>query len=86
MAFLEAYQEGDIITGIPIKKIAGGLLVDVGGVGAFLPHSQVELTRPVDLDTYVGKEISAIILKIDETRRNVVISRRALLERDESGR
>ncbi|NBB94475.1 MAG: 30S ribosomal protein S1 [Planctomycetes bacterium] len=72
-------EEGDTISGTVSRKIKGGLLVDVG-VPAFLPASQVDIRRPSDIGEYIGKEIDAKILKIDEDRRNIVISRRRLIE------
>lgn len=72
-------NEGDVIVGKVTRRIKGGLLVDVG-VPVFLPASQVDVRRPGDVSEYIGREIEAKILKIDEERRNIVISRRKLLE------
>ncbi|MBN1437490.1 MAG: 30S ribosomal protein S1 [Sedimentisphaerales bacterium] len=72
-------NEGDVIKGKVTRRIKGGLLVDVG-VPVFLPASQVDVRRPGDVSEYIGREIKAKILKIDEERRNIVISRRKLLE------
>jgi small subunit ribosomal protein S1 len=76
---IENNNEGDTISGTVSRKIKGGLLVDIG-VPAFLPASQVDIRRPSDIGEYIGKEIDAKILKIDEDRRNIVISRRRLIE------
>ncbi len=76
---LDNNDEGDMITGRVSRKIKGGLLVDIG-VPAFLPASQVDIRRPSDIGEYIGKEIQAKILKIDKDRRNIVISRRRLIE------
>ena len=72
-------HEGDVVSGKVTRKIKGGLLVDIG-VQVFLPASQVDIRRPSDIGEYVDREIRAEILKIDETRRNIVISRRKLIE------
>ena len=72
-------SEGDVVSGVVTRKIKGGLLVDVG-VPTFLPASQVDIRRPGDIGEFVGKEIEAEILKIDKDRRNVIISRRKLME------
>jgi small subunit ribosomal protein S1 len=72
-------QEGDEVSGRVMRKIKGGLLVDIG-VPVFLPASQVDIRRPADIGIYIGKDIAAAILKIDTERRNIVISRRKLLE------
>jgi small subunit ribosomal protein S1 len=71
--------EGDVVTGMATRKIKGGLLVDIG-VPAFLPASQVDIRRPSDIGEFLGKEMQAKILKIDEDRHNIVISRRKLIE------
>ncbi|MHC4561792.1 MAG: 30S ribosomal protein S1 [Planctomycetota bacterium] len=75
--------EGDSVTGKVTRKIKGGLLVDIG-VPAFLPASQVDIRRPGDISEFIGKEIEAQILKIDEDRRNIVVSRRKLIEEQRS--
>ncbi len=76
---VETTNEGDVVTGRVLRKIKGGLLVDIG-VPVFLPASQVDIRRPADVGEYIGKEIEAKILKIDKERRNIVISRRKLIE------
>ena len=78
-AFRAKHREGDVVSGPVTRKIKGGLLVNVG-VGAFLPASQVDVRRPHDLGDYLGREVECAILVIDEARRNVVVSRRKLLE------
>ncbi|MBT7657140.1 MAG: 30S ribosomal protein S1 [Phycisphaerae bacterium] len=82
---LETYKEGDIVEGKGIRRIKGGILVDIG-VPAFLPASQIDVRRPGDVNEFIGNTIRAEILKIDEPRRNIVISRRTLIEneRDEA--
>ena len=61
------------------RKIKGGLLVNIG-VHVFLPASQVDIRRPPDIGLYLGKAIECKILTIDQARRNIVVSRRKLLE------
>ncbi|MDG2477110.1 MAG: 30S ribosomal protein S1 [Phycisphaerales bacterium] len=80
---LETKNEGDIVEGRGVRKIKGGLLVDIG-VPVFLPASQIDVRRPGDVGEFIGKIIRAEILKIDEDRRNIVISRRRVLERERS--
>lgn len=77
---IEDIGEGQIVTGTVIRKIKGGLLVDMG-VNVFLPGSQVDIRRPGDIGDFIGRVIQAEVLKIDDTRRNIVISRRSLIER-----
>jgi small subunit ribosomal protein S1 len=76
---LKTHQEGDVVRGVVQRKIKGGLLVDVG-VPVFLPASQVSLRRTADISEYIGKDIEARIIKIDEQRMNIVVSRRKLVE------
>ncbi len=74
-------NEGDIITGMVTRKIKGGLLVDIG-VPVFLPASQVDIRRPGDIADYIGRTVQCEVLKIDEQRRNIVVSRRSLIEKE----
>ncbi len=74
-------KENDVVEGKVMRKIKGGLLVDIG-VPVFLPASQVDVRRPADIGEYIGRVIKAQILKIDEPRRNIVISRRKLIEEE----
>jgi len=76
---MQSVHEGDVVTGTATRKIKGGLLVDIG-VNVFLPASQVDIRRPSDIGDYIGRTIQCIVLKIDESRRNIVVSRRALIE------
>ncbi len=78
---LETKKEDDVVEGKCMRKIKGGLLVDIG-VPVFLPASQVDIRRPSDIGAYIGKMIRAVILKVDEERRNIVISRRRLIEKE----
>ena len=76
---ISKYHEGDVVGGKVTRKIKGGLLVDIG-VNVFLPASQVDIRRPNDIAEYIDKDIQCMILKIDEGRRNIVVSRRKLIE------
>ncbi|EPP37723.1 30S ribosomal protein S1 [Chlamydia avium] len=72
-------DEGSIVKGQIIRKVKGGLIVDIG-MEAFLPGSQIDNKKIKNLDDYVGKVCEFKILKINVERRNVVVSRRELLE------
>ncbi len=76
---METVHEEDVVTGVVTRKIKGGLLVDIG-VNVFLPASQVDIRRPADIGDYIGRTIQCVVLKIDEARRNIVVSRRSLIE------
>ncbi|MBM4113542.1 MAG: 30S ribosomal protein S1 [Phycisphaerae bacterium] len=78
---LQTRKEGDVVEGKALRKIKGGLLVDIG-VPVFLPASQVDVRRPGDIGDYIGRTVRAMILKIDTERQNIVISRRKLIEEE----
>jgi small subunit ribosomal protein S1 len=73
------HKEGDVVSGTVTRKIKGGLLVNIG-VNVFLPASQVDIRRPADIGHYLGKTLECKIVVIDEARRNIVVSRRKLIE------
>jgi small subunit ribosomal protein S1 len=76
---ISTHQEGDVVRGQVMRKIKGGLLINIG-VNVFLPASQVDIRRPNDIAEFIGQDIECMILKIDEARRNIVVSRRRLIE------
>lgn len=80
---VDTTKEEDVVEGTVMRKIKGGLLVDIG-VPVFLPASQVDIRRPHNLDEFIGRKVRAEILKIDTERRNIVISRRKLVEHERS--
>ena len=73
------YKEGRPITGKIVSKVKGGLNVDIG-IKAFLPGSQIDVRPIKDLDKMVGQTCQVKIIKMDQKRSNVVVSRRALIE------
>jgi len=75
------HKEGDVVRGRVTRKIKGGLLMDIG-VPVFLPASQVSIRRAADISEFIGQEIEAKIIKIDESRMNIVVSRRKLIEEE----
>ncbi len=82
----KAFNEGTPIKGRVIDRIKGGLRVDVDGIAAFLPGSQVDI-RPIrNLDSLRGREIEASVIKLNRKRSNVVLSRKAVLEQRNAGR
>ncbi len=83
---VEAHNNNTCIEGTIVRKVKGGLTVDIGGCQAFLPGSQVDV-RPVrDLDRYIGETMEFEVLKYDRKRNNVVISRKTILEREQEDR
>jgi small subunit ribosomal protein S1 len=78
---IETHAEGDVVEGEIVKKIKGGLLVEIG-VPVFLPASQVDIRRVGDIGEWIGQHVRARIIKIDEERMNIVVSRRKLIEEE----
>jgi small subunit ribosomal protein S1 len=76
----ETFGAGQLIKGRVTKKVNGGYRVDIGGVEAFLPASQVSLQKTSDSDEYIEKIYQFKMIKLDRARSNVVISRRPVLE------
>ncbi|MDF2549173.1 MAG: rpsA [Chlamydiales bacterium] len=78
-------EEGSIVKGLVVRKVKGGLMVDIG-MEAFLPGSQIDNKRIKNLDDYIGRTYDFKILKINIDRKNVVVSRRELLEAERISR
>jgi len=74
-------KEGSIVQGKVMRKVKGGLMVDIG-MEAFLPGSQIDNKRIKNLDEYIDKTYDFKILKINTERKNIVVSRRELLEEE----
>lgn len=82
----KAYQEGRTVKGRVAETIKGGLRVDINGVSAFLPGSQVD-SRPIrHLDSFRGQEIEAKVIKLNRKRSNVVLSRKDVLDEQNKSR
>jgi small subunit ribosomal protein S1 len=75
-------EEGGIVKGLMKHRVKGGIIVDINGVEAFLPGSQIDIGPVRNMDDYIGQEYDVKILKINHERRNIVVSRRELLEED----
>jgi small subunit ribosomal protein S1 len=69
---------GDVVEGKVIKRVKGGLLVNIG-IEAFLPGSLIDFRAPVNMDSYLGKKIKCMIVNINHKRKNVVVSRKDVL-------
>ena len=82
---LTACEEGSMVTGKVKSKIRGGLLVNIG-VDAFLPASQIDVQPVRNLDDWLGKTLEFKVIKINSDRKNIVLSRRELLEEQRVGK
>ncbi|MBI5640244.1 MAG: 30S ribosomal protein S1 [Nitrospirae bacterium] len=78
----KAAQDGSVVEGTIIEKTKGGLTVDINGVNAFLPGSQIDIRITRDLDSLIGQKMAFRVLKINNKRSNVIISRRVILEEE----
>ena len=74
------HDTGEIITGKIVKRIKGGMVVDLNGVQAFLPGSQIDVRPVKDFDKYLDVEMDLKVVKFNEMRKNVVVSHKAILE------
>src|SRR3954462_11790038 len=81
-----AYENDEPVRGTLIKKIKGGVVVDLMGVDAFLPGSQIALRRVPNVDELLGQTFDFKIIKLNKRRRNIVVSRRVILEQERAGK
>ncbi len=78
----EAHDTGQVVEGKLVRKIKGGVVVDLYGVEAFLPGSQIALRQVQNVDALLGQTVQVKIIKLNKRRRNIVVSRRAVLEEE----
>jgi len=76
----EVHDTGEIIQGKIVRRIKGGMVVDLNGVQAFLPGSQIDVRPVKDFDRYLDTEMDLRVVKFNEFRKNVVVSHKAILE------
>ena len=81
-----AYESDMPVEGTLVKKIKGGVVVDLMGVDAFLPGSQIALRRVPNIDELLGHKYEFKIIKLNKRRRNIVVSRRVILEQERAGK
>lgn len=79
----ELYEKGEPIEVTPVERVKGGLVAYVEGQRAFLPASQVDLRRNVDLEAFVGQPIPVKIIELSRKKGRIILSRRVLLEEEE---
>ena len=77
---LERYHQDDVVNGTIGSVVRGGLIVNIDGVEAFLPGSQVDVTPVRDLTPYIGQTYDFKVIKISPERKNIIVSRRELIE------
>ena len=79
LKLMQIHKEEGTVNGTITRRIKGGLVVDVDGIQAFLPGSQIDVRPVQDFDNFLGKEMEFKVVKINQLRKNVVLSRKALL-------
>ncbi len=77
-----AFENDEVIEGIIKRRTKGGLIVDIFGIEAFLPGSQIDVKPIRDFDVFVGKKMELKVVKINYTNDNVVVSHKVLIEKD----
>ena len=80
----EAFEKEEIVTGTITRRIKGGVVVDLFGIEAFLPGSQIDLRQVPDLDALINQKMDFKVIKVNKIRRNIVVSRRVVLEQERS--
>ena len=80
LKLIEIHDKDETVMGTISRRIKGGMIVDVDGIQAFLPGSQIDVRPVQDFDQYLGKEMEFKVVKVNQLRKNVVLSRKALLE------
>ncbi len=78
----EIHDAGELVEGNIMRRIKGGVVVDIMGVDAFLPGSQIALRQVPDFDALIGTNMELKIIKLNKSRRNIVVSRRVVLEEE----
>jgi small subunit ribosomal protein S1 len=79
---VEKYEKNESMSGTITRRIKGGMVVNLNGVDAFLPGSQIDVKPIRDFDSYLGKELEFKIVKVNHARRNIVVSSRVLIEKE----
>ncbi len=79
---VEKYENDEVIPGTIVRRIKGGMVVNLSGVDAFLPGSQIDVKPIRDFDAYLGKQLNFKIVKVNHARKNIVVSSRVLIEKE----
>lgn len=83
---INKYESGEVIEGRCVRRIKGGIVVDLMGIDAFLPGSQIDVKPIRDFDAFIGQTLEFKIVKVNHLRKNIVVSRRVLIEGDQEDR
>ena len=77
-----AFENNEVVRGTLTKRIKGGVVVDLFGIDAFLPGSQIDLRQIPDINALIGQDFDLKVIKVNKARRNIVVSRRVVLEEE----
>ena len=77
-----AFENNEVVRGKLTKRIKGGVVVDLFGIDAFLPGSQIDLRQIPDINALIDQEFDLKVIKVNKARRNIVVSRRVVLEEE----
>lgn len=80
----EAFENNEVVRGTLTRRIKGGVVVDLFGIDAFLPGSQIDLRQIPDINALIGQDFDLKVIKVNKARRNIVVSRRSVLEEERS--
>lgn len=80
----DVFEKQETVEGRLVRRIKGGVVVDLFGIDAFLPGSQIDLRQIPDMDAIIGETFEFRVIKVNKTRRNIVVSRRVILEEERS--
>ncbi len=83
---IEKYENDEVIPGTITRRIKGGMVVNLMGVDAFLPGSQIDVKPIRDFDALIGKQMNFKIVKVNRARKNIVVSSRVLIEKELEGK
>lgn len=79
---VDSHESGEILQGRCVRRIKGGIVVDLDGVDAFLPGSQIDVKPIRDFDAFIGRTIDFKVVKVNQLRKNIVVSHRVLVEEE----
>ncbi len=79
---IDSYESGEILQGKCIRRIKGGIVVDLDGIDAFLPGSQIDVKPIRDFDAFIGQTMDFKVVKVNNLRKNIVVSHRVLVEEE----
>ncbi|MBW6515861.1 MAG: 30S ribosomal protein S1 [Candidatus Cloacimonetes bacterium] len=79
----ETYKNNQTVTGVIRQRVKGGMIAEIKGLTAFLPGSQISIKPIPNLDQFIGKEVKFRIINIDEQKKNIIVSRKKVLEEEQ---